>query len=91
MHPGFLHHHHRPGKFRCLAYLALALIGWAILNLVQTYHATMCNYTADCDQEAPWLSIMIPVVMMVYGVAMCIRQAYRDYLRRHSGEFDDGN
>jgi len=76
------HRSRRPSKFRSLAYLAFALIGLAILNVVRSYHIAMCDVLSVSEVEAPLLFLMIPVLMAIGGISMFVYQAYRDFIKR---------
>ncbi|MES2068877.1 MAG: hypothetical protein V4488_00915 [Pseudomonadota bacterium] len=81
-------HYKRPSKFRSLGYLAFALIGLAILNVVRSYHIAMCDVLSVCEVEAPLLFLMIPVLMTIAGAGMFVYQAYRDFIKRDYLEED---
>ncbi|WP_394778959.1 hypothetical protein [Undibacterium sp.] len=82
------YHYKRASKFRSLGYLAFALIGMAILNVVRSYHIAMCDVLSVCEVEAPLLFLMIPALMVVAGLGLFVHQAYRDFIRHDYLEED---
>ncbi|MES2102666.1 MAG: hypothetical protein V4634_01500 [Pseudomonadota bacterium] len=82
------HHYKRPSKFRSIAYLAFALIGLAILNVVRSYHIAMCDVLSICEVEAPLIFLMVPLLMAIGGLSMFVYQAYRDFIKRDYQEED---
>lgn len=83
-----IHYYSRPSKFRSVGYLAFALVGLAILNVVRSYHIAMCDVLSVCEVEAPLLFLMIPMLMAIGGLSMFIYQAYRDFIKHDYRERD---